>query len=126
MLQNPGRYTYVLGLCAVRCRATSYGGVGYEQGCFKEESRKLCEYECTRLDTGVQKTIQACGKDSFEGDSCYGAILETEYNHYRSEFVKNLVGISSFNYQTNDWWDWFDKYVSDFEETMIQEFGPNE
>jgi hypothetical protein len=59
--QLPTRYFHIHGLYTVGCQATSSGGVGYEESSdYNEGSRKICEYQCTRLETGSKKAIRGC------------------------------------------------------------------
>ena len=119
-LQNPVRWTDVQGLYVVRCQATSTGGVGYEDGDFYEGTRKVCEYQCKRLDTGKEMTLQACGQDLQYGDVCYGVPYDQTYRG------PDLVNISNyprpFDYDTDGFWNWYN-YSSDFRTTIEGAFG---
>ncbi|SMR83559.1 RHS repeat-associated core domain-containing protein [Aliiroseovarius halocynthiae] len=126
-LQNTFKYIDVMGLYTVRCRATNTGGVGYEKGDqYYEGARKICEYECTRTDTGQRATVRACAKDLAAGDVCYGVEYHQTYREVRGEYTPVNIPDgwpSGFNYDTDSFWDNNWNYDSDFVDAIKEEFG---
>ena len=122
-LQRPTRYVDVLGLYTVRCIATSAGGVDYEKSSeYSEGDRKICEYQCTRLDTGVSKTIRGCGRDLIGGDVCYGAEFDNQYMG-NNNWSNNTTSLNEFDFDTESQFYNYFAYESDFIDVILENFG---